>query len=76
MCQCPALYGCGALYRLFQFRSFHNLQADIRNQLHTFFFITLDYRYFLPENLHVIIQISKFYNYSVVINYQQLTNNK
>lgn len=38
MCQCPALYGCGALYRLFQFRSFHNLQADIRNQLHTFLF--------------------------------------
>ena len=41
MCQCPALYGCGALYRLFQFRSFHNLQADIRNQLHTFFLYNL-----------------------------------
>ena len=40
MCPCPALYGCGALYRLFQFRSFHNLQADIRNQLHTFFLYT------------------------------------
>ena len=35
-CAYPILSKCGALYRLFQFRSFHNLHFDRRIQLHTF----------------------------------------
>lgn len=36
----PYLFECGALYRLFQFRSFHNLHADRRDRLHTFLFVS------------------------------------
>ena len=37
VCRYPILFRCGALYRLFSQRSFHNLLTNKRNQLHTFF---------------------------------------
>ena len=40
LCIISILSKCGALYRLFQFGSFHNLRLSRRIQLHTFFFFT------------------------------------
>ena len=37
LCMHLILSRCGALYRLFSLRSFHNLLTDRRNRLHTFF---------------------------------------
>ena len=39
LCMYLILFKCGVLHRLFQFRSFHNLRLDKRNQLHTFFLL-------------------------------------
>ena len=38
LCQCLTHYRCGALYRLFLLRFYHNLLFNKRNHLHTFFF--------------------------------------
>ena len=39
LCVYLILFKCGVYYRLFLYRSFHNLHFSKRNQLHTFFFV-------------------------------------